>query len=124
VLEKRDYIMKDVFRRDIYRTLYRPYPEPDSLVFWRSADRNEIRMCWQLPEKHFMDNMLDNWELFQDRAEELRLIKAWINFDLFAFGFIKDQMGNWHENLDWKGDKELKATPPKGSVELILPAVL
>ena len=88
VYEKRDYIMQDVFRRNIYRTLYRPYPESDSLVFWRSADRNTIKMCWMLPEKFVMDNMIEAEHLFFDRQDEVRLAKAWLNFDLHPFGFI------------------------------------
>lgn len=122
VYEKRDYIMQDVFRRNLYRTLYRPYPEPDSLVFWRSADRNFIKLCWSLPERFVMRNMLESPQLFWDRAEELRMIQAWENFELQHFGFIKDELGNWIENERWKGDTELKSSP-HGSVNLIIPAV-
>src|SRR5262249_10129866 len=115
VYEKRDYIMSDVFRRNLYRTLYRPYPEPDSLVFWRSADRNTIKFCWQLPMKHEMENMLQAPHLFWDREDELRIIRAWKNFDLTQFGFFKDEIGNWHENDKWKGDVDMKAAPKAGS---------
>ena len=120
IYEKRDYIMQDVFRRNLYRTLYRPYPEPDSLVFWRSADRNTIKLCWMLPERFVMRNMLESPDLFWDRAEEMRMIQAWENFELQHFGFIKDEMGNWLENDRWKGDIEIKSSP--NAVNLIIPA--
>ena len=109
-LEKRDYIMPDVFRRTLYRSIYRPYPEPDSLVFWRSADRSTIKFCWQLPEHYQMQNMLAAADLFPDRKEEIRLIKHWENMDLHHFGFIKNEMGNWMANPHWKGDTELKSS--------------
>jgi len=120
VYEKRDYIMQDVFRRNLYRTLYRPYPEPDSLVFWRSADRNTIKFCWSLPERYAMRNMLESPDLFWDRTEELRMIQAWENFELEAFGFIKNEIGEWIENDRWKGDVDLKAAPKAGS-HIIIP---
>lgn len=103
--ESKDMAMPNAIRRRVLRTLYRPYPEDDTLVFWRSADRSEIRFCWQLPHWTEMENMLSSEELWQHNEsdrEYMGLIKAWKNFDLHAFGFIKNEIGKWVPNPKWE----------------------
>lgn len=119
--ESKDMAMPRALRRRILRTLYRPYPEDDTLVFWRNEDRSEIRFCWQLPHWTEMDNMLASqelWELNQSDHDYLTLIKAWKNVDLHHFGFMKDEIGNWRPNPHWE-DKLMSKTA--GQVKIINP---
>jgi len=105
VHESKDMAMPRALRRRILRTLYRPYPEDDTLVFYRNADRSEIRFCWQLPHWTEMDNMLASQELWEHNQADhdyLKLVKAWKSMDLYHFGFMKDEMGHWRPNPHWE----------------------
>lgn len=107
--EKKDRQMPRAILRRIIKTLYRPYPEDDTVVFWVDPIPNEIRFCWCLPHWSEMDNMLANANLFHvDLINELR---AWKRLDLWHFGFCKDEIGNWMANPHFE-DKPLKKLQP------------
>ena len=113
VHESKDLAMKRCFKRRILRKLYRPWPEDDTLVFWRNADRSEIRFCWELPHWTQMDNILASQELWQYSEWErkyIALLKAWKNLDLYHFGFMKDEIGNWIPNPNWQDEPMGKTT--------------
>ncbi len=99
VHEKRDLQMRNAFLRRMIKTLYRPYPEDDTLVFRIIPYSNEVRFCWELPHWSNMDNILANHNLYDNATVEE--IKAWKREDLHHFGFMKDEMGNWKENPKW-----------------------
>lgn len=105
VHEKKDLQMPRAILRRIITSLYRPYPEDDTVVFWVDPPSNTIRFCWCLPHWTDMENVLMNPNLFD--KDYVREIKAWKNLDLYHFGFTKDAEGNWTANPNWK-DKELK----------------
>lgn len=113
--EKRDLQMKNAFMRRILTTLYRPYPEDDTVVFWTNPVSNEILFCWCLPHWSEMDNMLNN-ELLYDK-NQIAEIKAWKLLDLYHFGFTKDPIGNWMPNPAWK-DKSMN----ENKVQILMPA--
>lgn len=102
--ESRDLVMKNMFKRRILTTLYRPYPEDDTVVFYTDPKKNETLFCWCLPHWSEMDNMLNNEDLYD--ANQMIEIKAWKNHDLYHFGFTKDEIGNWMPNPHYK-DKPL-----------------
>lgn len=102
--EKKDLQMKDAFLRRIFKQLWRPYPEDDTTVFWHDPKAFETRFCWSLPHWSEMDNMLNSHKLFDHHLIEE--IKAWKSYDLYHFGFMKDEMGNWIPNPHFK-DKPL-----------------
>ncbi len=103
--EKKDLQMKCAFLRKIYKQLWRPYPEDDTTVFWHDPRQVKTCFCWSLPHWSEMDNMLNSANLYcSDLIEEL---KAWKKNDLYHFGFMKDDMGNWIANPNFK-DKPIE----------------
>ena len=105
VHEKKDLQMPRALLRRMLKSLYRPYPEDDTMVFWVDPKINDVRFCWCLPHWSEMDNIISNYRLFDnDLVEQVR---AWKNIDLHHFGFTKNEMGNWKPNPNWK-DKPLK----------------
>lgn len=105
VHEKKDLQMPSMILRRMLTSLYRPYPEDDTLVFFVSPSIGEVRFCWCLPHWTEMNNMLENEGLFD--AEMIKEIKAWKDVNLYHFGFRKDDFGNWEPNPHFK-DKEMK----------------
>lgn len=94
VHESKDTMMPRAIRRRILTTLYRPYPEDDTLVFY--VDKADVRFCWCLPHWSEMDNMLKNSTLFE--PEMIEEIHAWKSMNLWHFGFKKGDMGKWIAN--------------------------
>lgn len=103
VHEKKDLQMPSCLLRRMIKTLYRPWPEDDTLVFFVHPASGDVRFCWCLPHVSEMDNMLMNESLF-DR-EMINQIKAWKQVDLHSFGFVKTFEGNWIPNLNWVDEK-------------------
>lgn len=111
VHENRDLQMRHAFKRRIFRSLYRPWPEDDTFCFWRSPDRNEIKFCWEIPHWSEIKNILANENLYtQDEISRKRLktCKFFDNYDLHHFGFMKDPIGNWIPNPQWKDEFLMK----------------
>lgn len=103
VHESKDLQMKNCIRRRILTSVYRPWPEDDTVVFY--VDRaDNVKFCWCLPHWSEMDNILANENLFD--ANQVKEIKAWKNLDMYHFGFTKSPMGDWIPNLHFK-DKDL-----------------
>lgn len=110
VHEKKDLQMKDALLRRILHFEKRPWPEDDTTVFWHNPITLETRFCWSLPHWSEMDNILNTCNLYEPRL--LQEIRAWKAFDLYFFGFIKDNVGNWQANPQWKdmplGEQKIK----------------
>lgn len=102
--EKKDLQMKDALLRRVLHFKKRPWPEDDTTVFYHDPIKGETLFCWSLPHWAEMDNILNTFNMYDDNL--IREIKAWKAFDLYSFGFIKDDMGNWEPNPKWK-DKPL-----------------
>jgi hypothetical protein len=107
--ESKDLQMKSCIRRRMLTTLYRPWPEDDTVVFWTDPKACRTLFCWCLPHWSDMDNILKN-ELLYD-SDYVQLIKNWKNLELHPFGFKKDYIGRWVPNPEFK-DKELTAAKP------------
>jgi hypothetical protein len=75
VHESKDLQMPSLIRRRMLTSIYRPYPEDDTLVFWSSPKSCDVRFCWCLPHWSEMDNMLMNESLFE--PDLIKEIKAW-----------------------------------------------
>lgn len=105
VHESKDAQMPRMIRRRMIKSLKRPYPEDDTLVFYVNPQHNDVRFCWCLPHWSEMYNMLENATLFDPAMIEE--IRAWRRLDLFHFGFMKDDMGNWIANPHFQ-DKKLE----------------
>ena len=102
VHEKRDLQMKNAFIRRMIKTIYRPYPEDDTLVFRVIPSANDVYFCWELPHRSNMLNMLACVDLYPE--EQLAKYRRWENMQLEHFGFMKNEKGNWTENPRYSGD--------------------
>ncbi len=114
VHEKKDITMPRAIKRVLYNSIYRPYPEDDTLVFKVDPISNIVEFCWCLPHRDEMDNILMN-ELLYDKEYVMR-IKAWMDHRLEYFGFFKDFDEHWWENDKFK-DSKMEKRP-----SLIVPA--
>lgn len=99
VHEKKDAQMPSCILRRMIKTLYRPWPEDDTLVFRIFPTSNDVYFCWCLDHWTVMENKLASAELFD--PVEINQIRAWKNYDLTSFGFSKLMNGNWIPNLEW-----------------------
>lgn len=100
VHEKKDLQMKRALLRRILYFGYRPYPEDDTVVFYKNPKTQELRFCWALPHWSEMDNMLSNPEQFHE--DMIIQIMAWKANDLVPFGFYNHPELKWIPNPNWK----------------------
>ena len=115
VHESRDLQMKNMFKRRMIFSKYRPYSEDDTVVFWVDPKSCQVKFCWCLPHWSEMDNALNNawmWETTEWGKEFLEEIRAWKRVDLHHFGFKKDELGNWTANEHWI-DRPMSDEPDK-----------
>jgi hypothetical protein len=110
IYEKYDLMLKRGLVRLRKITKYRPYPEQDTMVF-HVYPGNEVYLCWELPHRTQMINILMNPDLFD--PEYVQTLRRWENMQLEYFGFRKDDQGNWVENEYYRGDQLLGS--PEGS---------
>ena len=103
--EKKDLQMKEALLRRVLHFAHRPWPEDDTTVFYHDPVKFETLFCLSLPHWSEMDNMLNSHNLYDPKM--IKEIKAWKSYDLFYFGFVKDQLGNWIANPKWK-DQSLR----------------
>lgn len=92
VVEERDLQMKNALKRRPHMTLYRPYPEDNTLVFHVEPRAERVTYCWDLPHHSEFYNILSNEGLYD--AEYVRNIRDWASGDLTNFGFIKVSMSS------------------------------
>lgn len=99
--EKKDLQMKKAFLRRILYFTFRPYPEDDTIVYYKNPKTQELRFCWCLPHWSDMDNILATPHLYP--KEYVFQIKKWKEYDLKPFGFyyLKDE-DKWLPNPKWK----------------------
>ena len=115
--EKKDLQMPRALLRRMVTTLYRPWPEDDTIVYRVNPANSDVRFCWCLPHWSEMDNMLNSEDLFDKSM--IYEIKCWKNMDMYHFGFTKCPMGNWIPNEHYK-DHALEVIQPKG-VRILTP---
>lgn len=113
--EKKDLQMKDAFLRRILHFKFRPYPEDDTTVFWHNPKTFETRFCWSLPHWSEMGNILNSPDFFDH--DLIKEVQAWRRNDLYYFGFVKTDDGNWMANPKWK-DKPLE--PRSHAVKIVV----
>ena len=85
--ESKDLQMKRMIKRRILVSLYRPYPEDDTIVFYTDPKLQMTKYCWCLPHWSEMDNILNNQEYFEH--DLLADIYAWKTNNLKHFGFAE-----------------------------------
>lgn len=114
VVEERDLQMKNAIKRRMFTTLYRPYPEDNTLVFYVEPKNNVVCFCWDLPHHSEMWNILSNSSFYDH--DYIQRIKEWQRNDLANFGFEKTPDGeHWIPNERHK-DKPLSSRGPTFSL--------
>ncbi len=103
--EKRDLQMKKAFLRRMLYFGYRPWPEDDTVVFWKDPKTQDLRFCWALPHSSEMENMLANPDQFA--PEFIEQVKAWKAVDMAHFGFYEHPDLKWIPNPNFK-DKSIE----------------
>lgn len=100
VHEKKDLQMKSAMLRRMINTIYRPWPEDDTTVFYHDPKSYQTFFCWSLPHHTEMDNILANSWMFD--KDLIREITAWKTFNMEHFGFCKCDKGEWVPNPYFK----------------------
>jgi hypothetical protein len=106
VVEKKDYLLPNAIHRGMVTTMYRPYPENNTIVFHCDPKTNVVKLCWTLPHWSEMDNMLNNQE-----KRNLKLVSdiyAWKTLNLEYFGFSRDEKDIPYDNGHYRNDQVLK----------------
>lgn len=85
--EKKDAQMKNALLRRVLTSDKRPYPEPNTSVFWTDPKTQETRFCWSLPHWSAFPNVLANPKKYG--AEEVQDILAYKAEKMERFGFAK-----------------------------------
>ena len=93
IYEKKDLQMPRAILRRLYKTLYRPYPEDDTIVYYINPKFNISKHLWTLPHWSEMDNVLMNFAQYP--KDYINDIKAWRSFNLPHFGFEWSNRGVW-----------------------------
>lgn len=109
VVEKKDLLLPNAIHRGMCKTLYRPYPENNTIVFSCDPKSNVIKLCWTLPHWTEMDNMLNNRD--KRNKKLVNDIYAWKTLNLEYFGFSNDKEGKPFDNGIYKNDQVLKLAP-------------
>lgn len=116
VHEAKDLAMPNMVKRRLIRTVYRPWPEDDTMVFRINASRSEVRYCWVLPHHTEMQNILQNHNLYNQ--EYVNDIINWTCFNMEHFGFVKVGIGDqWGMNPSWPFDKDRKMEKPRRTID-------
>jgi hypothetical protein len=103
VHEKKDLQMKTAVLRRVLYFGYRPWPEDDTIVFWKNPKTQDLRFCWCLPHWSDMDNILANRMDYP--PDYVFQVEAWKNVNLTPFGFVWHHKEKWIPNPRWQDKK-------------------
>lgn len=105
VVEHFDLQMKKALKRRIFKSLFRPYPEDNTLVFKVEPATNMVWYCWDLPHHSESWNILSNEHWYP--PEYVEMIKDYKRNDLSRFGFVKVSMNS--SQVEEYAEKEVNA---------------
>ncbi len=88
--EKKDLLLKNMFLRRVLKQEFRPYPEPNTIVFWTDPKTQETLFCWSLPHTSEMLNILHNASKYD--KEFIKDIVCYNYERMEHFGFYKQGM--------------------------------
>ena len=92
VVEERDLQMKNAIKRRLFLSLYRPFPEDNTLVFHVYPKGNLVYFCWDIPHHSEMREILSNFAEYDQKY--IMQIYKWSKNDLTDFGFLKVKIDN------------------------------
>ena len=84
--------MKKALKRRVITTLYRPYPENNTKVFYTDPKKQRTYYCWELPHHSEIPNTLIHKH--SNNHDYIRRLEEWMRNDLSNFGFIKVTMSS------------------------------
>lgn len=87
VHEKKDAQLTNILLRRMIKQEFRPYPEPNTSVFWTDPKTHETRFCWSLPHQSTFPQYLNNASKY--RKEQIKDIVAYNMERMEHFGFYK-----------------------------------
>lgn len=85
--EKKDLLLKNMILRRMITQEPRPYPEPNTSVFWTDPKTKEVRFCWSLPHQSTFKNYIDNASRYC--KDQIKDILAYNMEIMDHFGFCK-----------------------------------
>lgn len=85
--ETKDLQLKNVIRRRMIKQEFRPYPEPNTSVWWTNPKTHETRFCWSLPHQTNFDQYLQNASKYH--KDQIKDILAYNMERMDHFGFYK-----------------------------------
>ncbi len=85
VHETKDLQLKNVIRRRVIKQEFRPYPEPNTSVWWTDPKSHETRFCWSLPHQSTFPQYLMNASKYS--KEQIKDIVAYNKERMDHFGF-------------------------------------
>jgi hypothetical protein len=95
VHEKKDLLLNNMLCRRMVKQEYRPYPEPNTTVFWADGKCLETLFCWSLPQKEHFLQYIHNAGKYN--KEQIKDILAYNMERMENFGFYK--AGNTDEGV-------------------------
>lgn len=87
VHEKKDAQLTNVILRRMIVQEFRPYPEPNTSVWWTNPKTQETRFCWSLPHQTTFTQYLENASRYA--KEQIKDILAYQMERMEHFGFYK-----------------------------------
>ena len=87
VHEKKDAQLTNVILRRMVKQEYRPYPEPNTSVFWTDPATSETRFCWALPHQSNFPQYLENASRYH--KDQIKDILAYKMERMDHFGFYQ-----------------------------------
>ena len=85
--ETKDLLLRNMIKRRVIKTEYRPYPEPNTFVFKSNPKTHEINFCWSLPHTSTFIEYLNNASNYT--KEQIKDILAYNKEVMAHFGFYK-----------------------------------
>lgn len=92
IVEERDALMKNAIKRRMFTTLYRPFPEDNTLVHYTIPQQEKTFFCWDLPHHSEIPNLINNEWLYD--GDYIHKIKEFLRGNLQSFGFQKVSLTN------------------------------
>jgi len=95
--EKKDLQLKNVILRRLITTQKRPYPEPNTAIFYTDPKQELTLFCWSLPHQTVFNNYIYNPDYYV--KEQVEDIKAYLAEDMEHFGFRKIKTEDGKNNV-------------------------
>lgn len=83
--EKKDLQIRNAILRRVVHTEYRPFPEPNTSVFWADPVSGEVNYCWSLPHQTLFRQYLSSPSKYAHDTIKFILAYNMERNDIFGF---------------------------------------